>query len=205
MIAAAHTECPALVFCQQINWDLYVHEAWYVYVSRILALNCCMHVMGILTWSILDITLERRHRNFTRTIPHKGVRQHNEGRQVSRGTVVLLDRSIISTVDKTIQTHLNVCIALQITLSSSFLYKMSTHISSRELDDAISFTVPLSNYNTDSLCRNYTLRRHSWDAEASAGSHEARLDWIKYVGPTEQFGGPHQWQFLSFSFTAHKA
>ncbi|KAJ5065742.1 isoprenoid synthase domain-containing protein [Bipolaris maydis] len=66
---------------------------------------------------------------------------------------------------------------------------MSTYISSQELDDAISFTVPLSNYDTDSLCRNYSLRRHRWEAEANAGSHKARLDWIKYVGPTEQFGG----------------
>ncbi|XP_014550358.1 hypothetical protein COCVIDRAFT_31875 [Bipolaris victoriae FI3] len=66
---------------------------------------------------------------------------------------------------------------------------MSTHISSQQLDDAVSFTVPLSKYDTDGLCMNYTLRRHNWEAEANAGSHEARLDWAKYVGPTEQFGG----------------
>ncbi|EFQ93661.1 hypothetical protein PTT_08883 [Pyrenophora teres f. teres 0-1] len=55
-------------------------------------------------------------------------------------------------------------------------------------NDATSYTVPLSNYDTLGLCKNYTLRRHKWEAEANAGSQEARSDWIKYIGPIEDFG-----------------
>lgn len=66
---------------------------------------------------------------------------------------------------------------------------MSSHISSRALDDEVSYVVPLSNYGTDGLCRDYTLRRSKWEAEANAGSHEARMDWMKYIGPIEEFGG----------------
>jgi ophiobolin F synthase len=56
------------------------------------------------------------------------------------------------------------------------------------LDDATSYIVPLSNFDTHGLCTKYTLRRHKWEAEANAGSHKARSDWIKYVGPVKQFG-----------------
>ncbi|CAA9959388.1 geranylgeranyl pyrophosphate synthetase [Pyrenophora teres f. maculata] len=65
---------------------------------------------------------------------------------------------------------------------------MSNSMSSQALDDATSYTVPLSNYDTLGLCKNYTLRRHKWEAEANAGSQEARSDWIKYIGPIEDFG-----------------
>ncbi|KAE8853025.1 hypothetical protein PTNB73_10212 [Pyrenophora teres f. teres] len=65
---------------------------------------------------------------------------------------------------------------------------MSNSMSSQALDDATSYTVPLSNYDTHCLCKNYTLRRHKWEAEANAGSQEARSDWIKYIGPIEDFG-----------------
>jgi ophiobolin F synthase len=66
---------------------------------------------------------------------------------------------------------------------------MSTLDSSKARADATSYIVPLSNYDTHGLCADYTLRRHKWEAEANAGCHEARLDWIRYIGPIEQFGG----------------
>jgi hypothetical protein len=55
--------------------------------------------------------------------------------------------------------------------------------------DETSYLVPLSHYDTHSLCSGYTLRRHKSESEANAGCHEARQDWIKYIGPIEQFGG----------------
>ncbi|RMZ70974.1 fusicoccadiene synthase [Pyrenophora seminiperda CCB06] len=55
--------------------------------------------------------------------------------------------------------------------------------------DVTSYLIPLSQYDTQGLCSNYTLRRHKYEAEANAGCHEARSDWIKYIGPIEQFGG----------------
>jgi ophiobolin F synthase len=56
-------------------------------------------------------------------------------------------------------------------------------------DDATSYDLDLANYNTHGLCSKYTLRRHKYEGEANAGCHEARLDWIKYVGPADHFGG----------------
>ncbi|USP73611.1 fusicoccadiene synthase [Curvularia clavata] len=56
-------------------------------------------------------------------------------------------------------------------------------------DDTTSDIIPISQYNTHGLCSNYTLRRHKYEAEANAGCREARSDWIKYIGPIEQFGG----------------
>lgn len=55
--------------------------------------------------------------------------------------------------------------------------------------DETSYVISLSVYDTQSLCSNYTLRRHKFEAEANAGCHEARHDWIKYIGSIEQFGG----------------
>ncbi|CAN9449237.1 unnamed protein product [Alternaria alternata] len=55
--------------------------------------------------------------------------------------------------------------------------------------DETSYLVSLSNYDTHSLCSDYTLRRHKYESEANAGCYEARQDWIKYVGPIEEFGG----------------
>jgi ophiobolin F synthase len=54
--------------------------------------------------------------------------------------------------------------------------------------DVTSYLVPISQYDTHGLSSNYTLRRHKYEAEANAGSHEARLDWIKYIGPIDTFG-----------------
>ena len=56
-------------------------------------------------------------------------------------------------------------------------------------DDETSYLVSLSHYDTHSLCSDYTLRRHKYESEANAGCYEARQDWIKYVGPIEEFGG----------------
>jgi hypothetical protein len=66
---------------------------------------------------------------------------------------------------------------------------MSNRVPSQTLPDETSFVIPLSNYNTYGLCQNYTLRRHKWEAEANAGCYEARRDWIKYIGPSKEFGG----------------
>ncbi|CAN9134015.1 unnamed protein product [Alternaria alternata] len=55
--------------------------------------------------------------------------------------------------------------------------------------DETSYLVSLSHYDTHSLCSDYTLRRHKYKSEANAGCYEARQDWIKYVGPIEEFGG----------------
>jgi ophiobolin F synthase len=64
-----------------------------------------------------------------------------------------------------------------------------SHDSSRQLlYDATSYAIPISKYDTLGLCKNFPLRRHKWEAEANAGCHEARLDWIKYIGPCEDFG-----------------
>jgi hypothetical protein len=56
------------------------------------------------------------------------------------------------------------------------------------LDDATSYPIKLSCYDTRGLCSGFQLRRHKFESEANAGSHEARLDWIKHVGPLNQFG-----------------
>lgn len=55
--------------------------------------------------------------------------------------------------------------------------------------DEPSYLVSLSHYDTHSLCSDYTLRRHKYESEANAGCYESRQDWIKYVGPIEEFGG----------------
>jgi hypothetical protein len=56
-------------------------------------------------------------------------------------------------------------------------------------DDLTSYVVKFSPNDTHGLASNYTLRRHKFEAEANAGCHEARSDWIKYIGPIEEFGG----------------
>jgi hypothetical protein len=56
-------------------------------------------------------------------------------------------------------------------------------------DEQSSYLLSISEYTTCGFCTNYPLRRHKFEAEANAGCHEARQDWAKYVGPTEQFGG----------------
>ncbi|KAF2202999.1 geranylgeranyl pyrophosphate synthase [Delitschia confertaspora ATCC 74209] len=55
-------------------------------------------------------------------------------------------------------------------------------------DGLTSHLVDLSQYDTHGLCANYTLRRHKFEKEANAGCHEARSDWIKYIGPIKGFG-----------------
>lgn len=62
-------------------------------------------------------------------------------------------------------------------------------MSTQASDDLNSYLIPISQYDTHGLCSNYVLRRHKYEAEANAGCHEARSDWIKYIGPIQQFGG----------------
>jgi hypothetical protein len=69
------------------------------------------------------------------------------------------------------------------------LADMDSTLTSQASDDRTSSIIDISQYNTHGLCANYTLRRHKYEAEANAGSHEARSDWIKHIGPVEQFGG----------------
>lgn len=56
-------------------------------------------------------------------------------------------------------------------------------------DDATSYELELTDYDTYGLCSKYRLRRHKYEIEANAGCYEARTDWIKYIGPVELFGG----------------
>jgi hypothetical protein len=55
--------------------------------------------------------------------------------------------------------------------------------------DSNSVVVDISSYDTHGLSTNYTLRRHKFESDVNVGSHEARRDWIRYIGPIEQFGG----------------
>jgi hypothetical protein len=69
-------------------------------------------------------------------------------------------------------------------------------------DDVTSFEVNLEDYDTHGLCSNYTLRRHKYESEANAGCHEARSDWIRFIGPVDQFGGcnPVNGNFSSLAY-----
>lgn len=51
-----------------------------------------------------------------------------------------------------------------------------------------SYTVDPSSYDALGFAKSYTLRRHKYEAEANRGAYECRQDWIKYIGPIEQFG-----------------
>ena len=68
--------------------------------------------------------------------------------------------------------------------------------------DETSYLISLSHYETQGLCSGIPLRRHKFESEANAGCHEARLDWIKYIGPIEQFGGcnPINGNFTAVAF-----
>jgi hypothetical protein len=68
-------------------------------------------------------------------------------------------------------------------------HNITINMSTQASDDVTSYLVPISQYNTYGLCSNYILRRHKCEVEANPGCREARLDWIKYIGPIEQFGG----------------
>jgi hypothetical protein len=47
----------------------------------------------------------------------------------------------------------------------------------------------IGEYDTHGFCEDYQLRRHKYEAEANSGSYEARQDWIRLIGPVDQFGG----------------
>jgi len=66
-------------------------------------------------------------------------------------------------------------------------------------EDKTSFCVDASCYDTQGFSENYTLRRHHHEIEADRGSQEARSDWIKYIGPVQEFGGcnPYRGNFTS--------
>ena len=49
--------------------------------------------------------------------------------------------------------------------------------------------VDISRFDTQGLCAEYQLRGHKFEDLADAGCHQARSDWIKYVGPVNEFGG----------------
>jgi hypothetical protein len=66
---------------------------------------------------------------------------------------------------------------------------MNAESTSTHSDDFTSYPVDILQYDTHGLCVNYSLRRHKFEKEANAGCQEARQDWIKYIGPIEQFGG----------------
>ncbi|PQE07883.1 geranylgeranyl pyrophosphate synthase protein [Rutstroemia sp. NJR-2017a WRK4] len=55
--------------------------------------------------------------------------------------------------------------------------------------DETSVVIPTSSYDTLGFCKDYVLRRHLHENEANIGSHEARVDWMRYIGPIDQFGG----------------
>lgn len=56
-------------------------------------------------------------------------------------------------------------------------------------DDDLSFDLDISQYDTQGFCVDYPLRRHIFETDANAGSHEARQDWKQYVASSEHFGG----------------
>jgi hypothetical protein len=60
-------------------------------------------------------------------------------------------------------------------------------------------TLDLSQYDTQGFCPNYPLLRHRYESLANLGCHEARADWIQYVGPAAEFGGCNP---LNGNFTA---
>ncbi|OBS27869.1 hypothetical protein FPOA_01811 [Fusarium poae] len=49
--------------------------------------------------------------------------------------------------------------------------------------------VEISRFDTRGLGAGYKLRRHKFEHLADAGCHKARSDWIKHVGPLNEFGG----------------
>ncbi|KAL2021599.1 hypothetical protein VTK56DRAFT_6952 [Thermocarpiscus australiensis] len=55
-------------------------------------------------------------------------------------------------------------------------------------DNATSDVIDISQYDTQGFCPGYTLRRHRYESLANAGCHEARQDWIQYIGPVSEFG-----------------
>lgn len=55
--------------------------------------------------------------------------------------------------------------------------------------DELSDLLDIREYDTQGLCQNYLLRRHKHEVQANLGSYEARLDWIRLIGPVDQFGG----------------
>jgi len=58
----------------------------------------------------------------------------------------------------------------------------------QDLDGSFSDHVDISDYDTQGFCGGYELRRHKNEYEANAGCHEARQDWIYYIGPIDLFG-----------------
>jgi hypothetical protein len=54
-------------------------------------------------------------------------------------------------------------------------------------------------YDTLGFCENYAVRRHKHEEDANKGSHEARTDWCKFIGPIDKFGGcnPFSGHFVS--------
>jgi hypothetical protein len=57
----------------------------------------------------------------------------------------------------------------------------------------------LSQFDTQGFSRDYPILRHRFEALANLGCHEARTDWIQYVGPVAEFGGCNT---LNGNFTA---
>jgi hypothetical protein len=57
------------------------------------------------------------------------------------------------------------------------------------LEDVTSDHIDISHYDTHGFCQGYSLRRHRYESLANAGSHEARKDWIHFIGPVAEFGG----------------
>lgn len=65
--------------------------------------------------------------------------------------------------------------------------------------DDIAETLDLSEYDTQGFCPGYTLLRHRFESLANDGCHEARTDWIQYIGTVAEFGGCNP---LNGNFTA---
>lgn len=55
-------------------------------------------------------------------------------------------------------------------------------------EDARSYAIKLSQYDTHGFCQDYPHRRHHYESLANAGCYEARRDWIQYIGPVSAFG-----------------
>ncbi|KAK3991456.1 isoprenoid synthase domain-containing protein [Cladorrhinum sp. PSN332] len=79
-------------------------------------------------------------------------------------------------------------------------------------DDTVTAeTLDLADYIPDgelgnTFCKGFPLARHRHESLANAGSFEARSDWIKHIGPTQEFGNcnPIDGHFVALAWPLFK-
>ncbi|EMC96021.1 hypothetical protein BAUCODRAFT_513498 [Baudoinia panamericana UAMH 10762] len=62
-----------------------------------------------------------------------------------------------------------------------------------------SYVVDSSQFDSQGFCDGYELRRHRCESEANLGAYEARRDWLRSIGPIDEFGNanPYHGDFTS--------